>query len=156
MFGSQDNHFTFYIAGAVRRKEFRKDRLHILEDIQRRQEDKRQQKERKDRNALEKKIKKMAVDDLEEVFPDLAPEAYATMRSLLSGDAIGLEFTHMWDTEGTTKPYRGHILKKKRSRKIIHYTIGYWELDQSEEDCEDWILRATELAADLVNGDFIL
>jgi hypothetical protein len=93
---------------------------------------------------------------LDAVFPDLAPAAHAVLKSLLHGDAIGLQFTHVWESkEGASNLYHGRILKK-RSRKVIQYTIGYWEEEKSEEDCEDWVLRATELATDLVNGDLIV
>ena len=68
-----------------------------MEELDCRLRSKRQDKERRDRRKLEKKLKKAwLTSTIEEEFPELSPEEVESVKNLLSGDVIGGHFSQMW------------------------------------------------------------
>lgn len=154
-------HIYFLVClGAKETLSKRCDQKVLMEELFRRLRVKQQEKEKKDRRKLERKIKNAwQTSKLDEEFADLSPEEAEVVKDLLSGAAVGSHISHVWEVDDGTQPFCGRIrqIKKKATRTApILYSVDYWEAEEGEETAEDWVVKSTELAADLINGDLVL
>jgi hypothetical protein len=142
--------------GGLQLRHGRKLQQELWEELDRRQRQKAAAQEKKDRNAVEKKMKTIKLGECHSAFPDLSDRDIGILEDLLAGCSVRLCVCHVWTDGGTGKPivYNGRIESFDKDERM--YVVGYWDDTGSYDNAEDFDMTAVELATDFVMHDLTI
>jgi hypothetical protein len=142
--------------GGLQLRHGRKLQQELWEELDRRQSQKAAAQEKKDRNAVEKKMKTIKLGECHSAFPDLSDRDIGILEDLLAGRSVRLCVCHVWTDGETGKPivYNGRIESFDKDERM--YVVGYWDDTGSYDNAEDFDMTAVELATDFVMHDLTI
>lgn len=136
-----------------RRESNRKKQGEMRLEMSQRARERRPKKEQKDRKAIEQKMKRIQLDDVQKEFPELESNTVTDLVDVLSGEAVGRNICHVWfDSLSKEKTvYSGKLEKLKRKNSNV-YVIAYWNEARGESynEAVDYEMSKSQLAVDLV------
>ena len=128
------------------RAEKRKESHELLQELFKRQADKRQAKDDSDRRTYQLSLKKGGIKALQSLTTVADPE---TAEKLLRGKLVGHNICHSWSEDGIVRQYSGSLLS---FTKTNGYVVSYW-LESEPEEYDVYDVRQYELVVDFILGD---